>query len=113
MPHVVVQYAAALDADHDLQALCDALFAALAAHPAIPDHTTLKVRAVPCPHSHIGTEPASFAHADLALLPGRDPQTLADLAETVLAAMRAGLPGVGSLSVDVRDLSAAYRKHVL
>jgi 5-carboxymethyl-2-hydroxymuconate isomerase len=110
MPHLTLQHSTNVDAD---DVLCDALFRALAAHEAIPHPDSLKIRTLPCPHWCIGTEPQSFAHADLALLPGRDDATKADLAQTVLAVMESHLPDVGSLSVDVTDLSAAYSKRVL
>jgi len=110
MPHLTVQHSANVAAD---DALCDALFQALAAHAAIPHPDSLKIRTLPCPHWRIGTEPQSFAHADLSLLPGRDDATKAGLAGCVLAVMEAQLPDVGSLSVDVTDLSTAYAKRVL
>lgn len=113
MPHVIVEHSAGLDDAHDLQALCHALFAALAAHPAVPQPDTLKVRCLPCPHSVIGTEPQSFAHCTLRLLPGRDAATRSDLSATLLAVLDRHLPQVGSLSVDLADLDPAYAKRVL
>ena len=110
MPHLTVQHSADVDAD---DALCEALFAALAAHSAVPHPESLKIRTLPCPHWRVGTEPQSFAHAELLLLPGRDDATKADLARTVLAVMAEHLAGVGSLSVDVGELSPAYAKRVL
>ena len=110
MPHLILQHSQDAPAG---DALCDALFGALAAHPAIPHPESLKIRTLPCPHWRIGTEPQSFVHADLLLLPGRDGLTKADLAHTVLDVLGSHLPGVGSLSVDVGELSAAYAKRVL
>ena len=110
MPHLIVQHSANVEASHSL---CDALYEALAAHDAVPHPESLKVRTLPCPHWRIGTEPQSFAHADLSLLPGRDEPTKAALAQTVLSVLESHLPEVGSLSVDVKDLSAAYTKRVL
>jgi 5-carboxymethyl-2-hydroxymuconate isomerase len=110
MPHLIVQHSANVEASH---ALCDALYDALAAHDAIPHPESLKVRTLPCAHWRIGTEPQSFVHADLLLLPGRDDPTKADLAQTVLAVLQSHLPHVGSLSVDIGQLSAAYTKRVL
>ncbi|MGI3183958.1 5-carboxymethyl-2-hydroxymuconate Delta-isomerase [Nioella aestuarii] len=110
MPHLTIQHSANVAAD---DALCGALFDALAAHAAILHPESLKIRTLPCPHWRIGTEPQSFAHADLLLLPGRDEPTKADLAQTVMAVLRSHLPGVGSLSVDIGDLSVAYTKRVL
>jgi len=96
-----------------MQALCDAAFAALAAHSAIPNPATLKIRAIPYEIWKIGTDPDSFVHADLALLPGRDEVTKADLARTLLAVLTGALPEVGSLTVNVSELSPSYSKRVL
>lgn len=110
MPHLTLQHSANVAVD---QALCEALFQALAAHEAIPHPESLKIRTLPCPRWRIGTEPQSFAHADLSLLPGRDDPTKAALARCVLTVLESHLPEVGSLSVDVKDLSVAYTKRVL
>lgn len=110
MPHLTLEHSADVAAG---QALCEALFDALAAHAAIPHPESLKIRTLPCPHHRIGTEPQSFAHAHLALLPGRDDATKAALSALILEVMVRHLPEVGSLSVDVSELSAAYTKRVL
>lgn len=110
MPHLTLQHSTNVDAD---DSLCAALFDALAAHAAIPHPDSLKIRTLPCPNWRIGTQPQSFAHADLTLLPGRDEPTKAALARCVLAVLESHLPEVGSLSVDVKDLSTAYTKRVL
>jgi len=110
MPHLTIEHSLDVAAG---QTLCDDLYDALAAHPAVPRPESLKIRTLPCPHHRIGTEPQSFAHANLALLPGRDEPTKAALARLVLDRMAAHLPDVGSLSVDVSELSAAYTKRVL
>ena len=114
MPHIVIDYSAGLETRHDMQALCDALFAAMAADPAIPDPTSLKIRARPHDFFRFGTEPQSFAHAELFLLAGRDDATKAGLTATILRVMDQMLPDVGSLSVDVADMArATYAKRVL
>lgn len=110
MPHLTIEHSADVPAD---QVLCDALFDTLAAHPAIPHPESLKIRTLPCPHHRIGTDPQSFAHAHLALLPGRDAATKAALSALVLEVLERHLPEVGSLSVDVSELSGAYVKRVL
>lgn len=110
MPHVRIEYAGVTE---DLQAVCNAVFDALAAHEAIPHPESLKVRAIRCAAHRIGTDPDSFAHALLALLPRRSDMVKTELAQLILSVMRAHLPGVGSLSVDVADLSPSYVKDVL
>jgi len=113
LPHVTIECARDVAGTYDMQALCEDVFQALAAHQAIPDATSLKVRVLPCTHWRIGTHPQSFAHADLRLLPGRSQATKDDLARVVLAQMEKAMPQVGSLSVDVCDLSPSYTKRVL
>ena len=113
MPHVTIEYTERLDGSHDMQALCEAVFQTLSTHDAIPHPESLKIRALPCAFSRIGTEPATFAHAILALLPGRDAPTKSDLAQAILGVMQDQLSDVGSLSVDVIDLSSAYAKRML
>ncbi len=110
MPHITIEHGGVTA---DLQRVCDAVFGALAAHGAIPHPESLKVRALACDAHRIGTEPGSFAHAHLALLPGRSEAVKRDLAQVILAVMRVHLPDVGSLSVDVTDLSPSYVKDVL
>lgn len=110
MPHVVIEHGGV---EADFQALCSAVFEVLAAHDAIPHPESLKIRTLPCPHHHIGTAPDSFAHANLALLPGRSEAVKSELARLILTTMRSHLPDVGSLSVDVTDLSPSYVKDLL
>ncbi|WP_424942540.1 5-carboxymethyl-2-hydroxymuconate Delta-isomerase [Aliiroseovarius crassostreae] len=110
MPHIRIEYAGTPDV---MQPVCEAVFDALAEHAAIPHPESLKVRALRCEAHRIGTEPGSFAHAHLALLPGRSEAVKTELAQLILTVMRRLLPDVGSLSVDVSDLSPSYVKDVL
>ena len=96
-----------------MAALCEAVFDALAGHDAIPHPETLKIRTCLCEAHRIGTLPDSFAHARLELLPGRAEGVKSELARLILRTMRAHLPNVGSLSVDVADLNPSYVKDLL
>ena len=113
MPHVVIEHSPEAADTAKMQALCDALFAALSAHAAIPKPESLKLRTHATGAHLLGSRGQSFAHATLRLLPGRDADTKSDLAETILSVMERQLPEVHSLSVDTADLSAAYAKRVL
>ncbi len=93
--------------------LCEAVFDALANHDAIPHPESLKIRTCLCDAHRIGTLPTSFAHAHLELLPGRAESVKTELTQLILTVMRAHLPKVGSLSVDVADLSPSYVKDLL
>ena len=114
MPHIIVEYAGHLDETHCMTGMCQALFDAAAASGVFPDVNAIKVRAVPCPFSRIGTEPQSFAHVTIRLLAGRDDDVKADLTRTILAALDTVLTDVGSLSVDIKDIdTATYAKRTL
>jgi len=113
MPHVIIEHsdrAATVDA---LQTLCDAMFDQLAAHDAIAHPESLKIRTVQSGVHRLGTEPQSFAHATLLLLPGRSPETKAALAQLMLSVLQTHLGNVGSLSVNLSDLDPTYAKRVL
>lgn len=114
MPHIIVEYAGHLDEAHCMNTICKTLFDAAAASGVFPDPSAIKVRAVPCPFSLIGTEPQSFAHATIRLLAGRDDAVKAELTRTILATLDKALPNVGSLSVDIKDIdTASYAKRTL
>jgi len=114
MPHIIVEYAGHLDETHCMTGMCQILFEAAAATGVFPDTTAIKVRAIPCPFSRIGTEPQSFAHATIRLLAGRDDAVKANLTQIILAALDQALPDVGSLSVDIKDIdTATYAKRTL
>lgn len=114
MPHIVIDYSEGLDETHDLPALCRAVFDAAADTGVFPDIPSIKVRARPCPHFLLGSDPQSFAHADVGLLDGRTEDQKATVTHAVLSAMDAHLPGVGSLTVDIYDMSrATYAKRTL
>lgn len=114
MPHIVVEYAGHLDETHCMNTLCKTLFDAAATSGVFPDTSSIKVRALPCPFSLIGTEPQSFAHVTIRLLAGRDDAVKAELTRTILATLDQALPEVGSLSVDIKDIdTASYAKRTL
>ena len=114
MPHITVEYAGHLDGTHCMTDICQTLFDAAATSGVFPDTSSIKVRAIPCPFSRIGTEPQSFAHVMIRLLAGRDDATKAALTQTILAALDQMLPDVGSLTVDIKDIdTATYAKRTL
>lgn len=114
MPHVIIDHSAGIERTHDLHALCQALYDALAAHPAVPHPASLKIRTHPHDTYVIGTRPQTFAHAQLRLLPGRDDATKAALTALILRVMNDALPDIGSLTVETCDMHApSYAKRVL
>ncbi|MFH8681013.1 5-carboxymethyl-2-hydroxymuconate Delta-isomerase [Streptomyces lydicus] len=118
MPHILVEYDRAL-----LEVLDRRRFAlelhALAARTV--DGITVescKTR-FRCPEEVViahGDPQQALIHIELAILPGRTPQTRSALGAAVLQLVRrhtASASGVAvHASVDVRELTAAYAKHV-
>lgn len=113
MPHITIEYSAGIEATHDLSALCDAIYETLAAQPAIPDPSSLKIRAIPCAFWRLGTDLQTFAHVTFLLLPGRSDETKSALAAAVLDTLNAHLPTIASLSIETLDLGPAYAKRLL
>ena len=114
MPHIVIDYSEGLDKTHDLHALCRAVFDAAVGTGVFPDLSAIKVRAHPCPYFLLGTDPQSFAHAEVLLFDGRSDDQKSTVTRAVLKAMEAHLPTVGSLSVDIHDMArATYAKRTL
>ncbi|SPF75044.1 hypothetical protein ALP8811_00027 [Aliiroseovarius pelagivivens] len=111
MPHIRIEYTG--EADLGMQSLCEALLDALSAHDAIPNPASIKIRALQTAYAVMGSEAQSFAHAQFALLPGRSETVKSELAGLILTTMRAHLPQIANLSVDVEDLSPSYAKDVL
>ncbi|WP_170417958.1 5-carboxymethyl-2-hydroxymuconate Delta-isomerase [Ruegeria atlantica] len=113
MPHVTLEFSKGIEQAHDVQAICDQLFAELAEHPEF-DAETIKIRATPVEYYRIGTDPQSFVHATLLLMQGRDEATRSELNAAILDVLSAALPEVGSLTVqDVQMSRASYAKRLV
>lgn len=108
MPHVIIEHSSDLTDTVDMQALCRAVYDALAAAPEVPNPATLKIRALSSSAWVLGTERQSYAHAMLLALPGRTAAQKAAMTETVLGVLKQQMPDVGSLSVNYSDLDDAY-----
>ena len=113
MPHIVIEHSKGLEATHDLQALCDALWQAFADHPSVSSPGTVRTRTIAATAGRIGVEPQTFAHATLLLLPGRSEDTRAELAQIIMDRLQTHLADVGSLTVRLTDLHQPYLKRML
>ena len=114
MPQVTIEFSRGIEQTHDMQALCETLFQALAAEAEVASPSAVKVRARAVDFYRNGTEPPSFAHATFLLLDGRDEATRKHLNQRILTVMKTALPTVGSLSVhEVEMTRSTYAKHVL
>lgn len=117
MPHITVEYSDALTDAFDRQGF------ALALHPLVAGIATTKVEACRTRFRRVeeavlgdGSGGHALIHIELALLPGRSPQTRTELTAAVLDLARrhtAATPGLSvATSVDVSDLSPAYARHL-
>lgn len=114
MPHIVIEYSAPLAADHDMQALCRHLFDCARATGTFADPAAIRVRALPFQDFALVPGHDSSAHVTLRILAGRDTATKASLTAAILAALIEKLPGVDSLTVDIKDIDPdTYAKRAL
>lgn len=110
MPHVLIEFSKGIEQQHDMQLICDQLYEALAVHREF-DPDALKIRATRQDYFRIGTEPQSFVHATLLLMQGREEAVRLELNQIILDVLRAGLPDVGSITVQESELvRATYLK---
>ena len=105
MPHLIIEYAAPLAQDVDMQALCEAAFAGAEA-TALFTPAAIKARAHPVDAYWIGGAKQPFAHIEVKLLPGRTAAQKKALSESVFEAVAALISADVSLSVEVNDLDA-------
>ena len=114
MPHIVIEYSGHMDETHDMNEVCAALFKTAADCGVFHNPTAIKVRAIPCPFWCVGSEPNCFVHATIRLLDGRDMETKKRLTALVLETLDGLLPDVGSLSVDIKEITTeTYAKRTL
>ena len=113
MPHFILEHSPDVSAQQISDTL-DALFAAASNHPEFPDPAAIKMRALPCVQQRMAGKVHSFAHLTIKLLTGRDTQTKAALAQSMLSVLENHLPQVGQLTVDPRDMASdTYAKRIL
>jgi 5-carboxymethyl-2-hydroxymuconate isomerase len=119
MPQITVDYSDALDAFFDCRGF------ALALHPLTADIIGTTVEACKTRFRRAeetviadGEPGHALLHIEFAILAGRTPEAKAELSEAVVALGRE-LTAAGAasgltvhVSVDVTDLTPAYRKHV-
>ncbi|MGC0416099.1 5-carboxymethyl-2-hydroxymuconate Delta-isomerase [Embleya sp. AB8] len=117
MPHITVDYSAALDRVLDRKAFARDL------HPVVVSGAgsagTCKTFFRAAEETYLGDSdaPAAFVHVDIGLLPGRSNQLKERLADEVLELLAKHLhpqPDDRVIrSVEVRDLPSSYRLHPL
>jgi 5-carboxymethyl-2-hydroxymuconate isomerase len=111
MPHIIIEYAAPIAEQHDLDKLCKALFDAALETGVFKSPKDVKVRAIPATHWYLQTENDSFIHVTVRLLTGRTTEQKASVTNAMLKTADQLLPEVGSISVDIKELDpATYAK---
>ncbi|WP_343591244.1 5-carboxymethyl-2-hydroxymuconate Delta-isomerase [Paracidovorax wautersii] len=119
MPHLTIEYTDNLAGFPEAEVL-QAVNAAVASHPQIPEEADLKTRLVRVSRFEIGTAPANraFIHAQLRLLSGRSPEVKKELTTRIADVLRRLSPrpeGVMvQLSAEVVDMDRpSYAKERL
>jgi len=105
MPHLIIEYAASLGQDVDMQALTEAAFDGANA-TALFTPAAIKARAHPVEAYWTGGAKQPFVHINVKLLPGRTNEQKKALSESVFDHVTALLKTDVSLSVEVNDLDA-------
>jgi len=104
MPHIIVEYAAPLADQYDFDALCKELVTAAMSTSAFETPEDIKVRMLPASHWYQEVENATFAHLTVRLLTGRTLAQKQEVTNAILQAAAARLTGVGSVSVDIKEI---------
>lgn len=111
MPHLIIQYAQDLARDEHVPAMLDAVHAA-AVSTGLFDESHIRTRAFPVAFYRVGTGNEPFIHAQLRILPGRNPAQKKALSAAVLAAIRDQGWAAKVITVEVVDMDGeSYAKH--
>lgn len=104
MPHIIVEYSAALESL--VPDLLPKLHNALAAQGI--DKARIKTRGISLAHNVVGDQGADgkMLHATLLLLEGRDVATKKQYADPIHAAMKEAAPAGCAVTLEVRDMAA-------
>lgn len=103
MPHLIIEYAAPIAQDCDIQGLVDAAFTG-AEQSALFTPSAIKARAIAVNTYNTGGTNQPFIHVEIKLLPGRSGAQKKDLAERVLERITTILPASVAISVELNDL---------
>jgi len=112
MPHIVCHYSASPDMPPILDVMLGLHHAA--ASTGVVQADDLKIRALPFSDYLVAGEERSFFHVSLYLLAGRTPEQKERLSIALRQELAELLPGITSISIDVRDMDPqAYKKRLL
>lgn len=112
MPHIVCHYSAS----SDMPPLGDVMLGLhrAAASTGVVQADDLKIRAQSFADYLVGGEERSFFHVALYLLAGRTPEQKERLSIALRQELSELLPGITSISIDIRDMDPlAYKKRLL
>ncbi|BBM03204.1 5-carboxymethyl-2-hydroxymuconate Delta-isomerase [Microbulbifer sp. GL-2] len=108
MPHCVIHCPSVFIKEVDISALMTAVYHA-AESSGLFKQGDIKVRIMPTEYYLVGHTSAVFAHLECSLLSGRTLEQRQNLSQLLTKAMCESLPGVETLSVEVREIvKSAY-----
>lgn len=110
MPHIILEYAAPLGDDTDIQQLVQDAFAG-ADETGLFTTAAIKARAIPITDYWTGGAKQAFVHTQIKILPGRTAAQKKDLSERVFAKVAARVKDDVAISVEINDLDGdSYSK---
>ncbi|MCW8914529.1 MAG: 5-carboxymethyl-2-hydroxymuconate Delta-isomerase [Magnetovibrio sp.] len=105
MPHLIIEYAAELESDVDIQQLAKTAFdGAVASKLFTP--ANIKSRAHPVQAYWIGGKKVPFVHVNVKLLPGRTNEQKKTLTTSVFDAIKKLVGDAVKVSVEANDIEA-------
>ncbi|PHS78880.1 MAG: 5-carboxymethyl-2-hydroxymuconate isomerase [Rhodospirillaceae bacterium] len=111
MPHLIIEYAAPLAEDINIQDLVEAVFTG-AVQSGLFNTKAIKARAHACDNYWVGGTKQAFVHVEIKLLPGRNNDQKKDLTQRVFDQVSAHVKDDVAISVELNDLDAnCYTKH--
>lgn len=112
MPHFVLEYSRPLENQLDLSEVMEVAFAA-GVNSGVMKAADIKVRALPYDHYRLDGSLETFLHVSIYMLAGRTPEQKEHVSTLLRNALAEAFPGIGSISIDIRDMDTqAYKKHL-
>jgi 5-carboxymethyl-2-hydroxymuconate isomerase len=112
MPHAIVEYSRALEAEFEASSLMQAVHACLLQSGQFSVHD-IKVRLYPCDHAFVAGRDANFLHITVYMLSGRSRAIKKNITSDLLQVLDGLSLIAASLSVDARDMDRdVYSKMV-
>ncbi len=113
MPHCIVEYSTSIEQNVDVNLVIESVYAKAQAS-GLFNPTSIKTRAIPIAHYHLGSGNNGFVHVALKILAGRTAEQKQALSQAVLEGLASCFTQGVDLSVEVIDMDTpSYAKQVL